>query len=105
MAYCYNFPKVRADKATSVMAQCWKVMEETTEVEKEVVSLKLAKMRNEPLDFSALVRETLDCIHACETMLHILIDGKMVTQREIDNLKGEVIGGNMARGYYADGSR
>ena len=105
MAYSYNFPKVRKDKTTSVQAQCWKMLEEATEVEKEVVSLKLAKMRNESLDYKALVLETLDYIHAGETMLGILVDGGAVTQRFVDDAKSAVIGKNLARGYYADGSK
>lgn len=101
--FTFNFPKVRADKSCGINVQVFKVLEEAREVEKEVVGLLVAKIRNQPRDYTRLIEETLDLIHACETMLHILIDAKITNERKIDRIKGEVIAKNMKRGYYADG--
>lgn len=101
--YTFNFPKIRPDKAGGINAQVFKVMEEANEVEKEVVGLLVAMIRNQPRDYTRLIEETLDLIHAAETMLHVLIDGKAANERQIDRIKGEVIAKNMKRAYYLDG--
>lgn len=101
MAYCYNFPKI---KAVSINDQAWKIVEEAHEVKVEAVYLYLAKEHGEPMDFKALVVETLDSIQSDETLLQFLVDEGFVTQGFIDNAKAEVIHKNRERGYYADGS-
>lgn len=101
--YLFNFPKIKADKTGGVSTQLFKILEESREVEKEVIGLLVAKMQNKPRDYTRLIEETLDLIHACETLLHILIDAKLTNERKIDRIKGEVIAKNLKRGYYADG--
>ena len=99
MSYSYNFPKIAT---TSIQAQCLKIREEATEVEAEAVALRLAEIREEPKDYKALVIETLDYIHAGESMLNHLLDIGAVSQRFIDEAKVEVIRKNKDRGYYEE---
>lgn len=99
MAYCYNFPKIKASLLTF---QSRKIIEEAKEVHVEVGELLLAQASNEPLTYNDIVLETLDCIQACETMLQLLVDEKAVTQGFIDNAKAEVIHKNRERGYYEE---
>lgn len=103
--YAFNFPKLRQDKAFGVQTQLFKILEEANEVEKEVVGLLVAKLRDQKLDYTRLIEETLDLIHACETMLYILIDGNLADERQVNRIKESVIAKNMKRGYYADGRK
>lgn len=103
--FTFNFPKIKEVKTTGIQSQLFKILEETNEVEKEVVALLVCMVRNQPRDYTRLIEETLDLIHACETMLYVLIDGKLVTEAKVNRVKGDVISKNMKRGYYLDGRK
>ena len=96
--YNWNFPEIKS--AGKLNSQVWKMKEEMSEVELEQVRIVRAKLRGESPSYDALVVETLDLIHACETLMHVLD----VPKNRLDRMHDEVIRKNRVRGYYKEDS-
>lgn len=95
----YQFPEI-ADNP-SLLVQVLKIKEETREVEEEQAKIEVNKVFGEPIGYDNLIMETLDLVHACETLLRKL----PVPKSQIDKAHKQVISKNRARHYYKEGSR
>ena len=83
--FAYNFPRYTC-AAPYMLNQAAKIAEEAREV------VCAARLVNE------IAMETMDVIHAAETMLRML-DGLV----DVDALREEVVRKNRQRGYYGGG--
>lgn len=100
--FTYNFPRCTCD-APYLLNQAAKIAEEAREVacaarfykahdEDSFDAREQARLVNE------IAMETMDVIHAAETMLRML-DGLV----DVDGLREEVVRKNRQRGYYEEG--
>lgn len=95
--YHFNFPKITiGDEEFHLLEQCYKVEEEAKEVTEAFANSSKAT----PIE---LVMEVFDCIHACETLLHWVLDYYVHGgQLMVDMCYQAVISKNSERGYYDD---
>ena len=100
--FTYNFPRCTCD-APYMINQAAKIAEEAREV---AFAVRLCKAhdqdafdaREQARLVNEIAMETMDVIHAAETMLRML-DGLV----DVDGIRDAVIRKNRARGYYEGG--